>query len=273
MEKLGFVILTWNSEKVIGNCLDSIVQLKDYILSVVVIDNGSVDKTREIIAKKKKYFCDDNKLEMIPFNTNMGTTKSRNIGLQKIAHVDWVCILDSDTVVNQKSIDDMIAVLKENDRNGIVGPRMITSSGLVQNSGRHIPTVAEKICKVLPLKKAKDYAEKLEKYEDIEEEKVIPVGYLMSACWIIKSEVIRTVGLLDEKIFYAPEDVEYCIRVWLSGYRVLFDGKCSIIHEWQRLSRKKLISKHNFEHIKGLIYMYGKYGFLFRADKIEKLVI
>lgn len=273
MDKLGFVILTWNSEKVIENCLNSILTLENYVLSVVIVDNGSTDKTKEIISRKRKSFCNGNHLELVPFDINMGTTKSRNIGLRKVLKAKWICVLDSDTIINQNAIDSLIAVLKENDKNGIVGPRMVTSSGIVQNSGRHIPTITEKLCKVLPSKKLKDYAEKLEKYEGIDEENVIPVGYLMSACWMMRAEVIQTVGLLDEKIFYAPEDVEYCIRAWLCGYRVLYDGKSTIIHEWQRLSRKKIVSKHNWEHIKGLGYMYGKYGFLFKADKIEKLVM
>ena len=41
-----------------------------------------------------------------------------------------------------------------------------------------------------------------------------PVGYLMSACWMMRPTLFDEVGLLDENIFYAPEDVEFCIRVW-----------------------------------------------------------
>ena len=102
------------------------------------------------------------------------------------------------------------------------------------------------------------------------EGEVSPVGYLMSACWLIRRECIEDIGLLDENIFYAPEDVEYCIRAWKKGWHVLYDGRCSIIHEWQRLSRKKLISKHNWEHIKGLMYLFNKYGFYFSSERIDK---
>ena len=35
---------------------------------------------------------------------------------------------------------------------------------------------------------------------------------------MIRREVIEEVGLLDENIFYAPEDVDYCLRVWMAGY-------------------------------------------------------
>ena len=94
----------------------------------------------------------------------------------------------------------------------------------------------------------------------------------MSACWLIKKEVIEHIGYLDEKIFYAPEDVEYCIRAWKNGYRIMYCRDAEIIHEWQRLSRKKLFSRHNWEHIKGLAYMFCKYRYCFNTDKLEKLV-
>lgn len=272
MESLGFVILTWNSEKVIENCLNSISGLSGYNIHVIVVDNGSSDNTCDLLSKRELFQNTNIVFELIRLESNKGTTISRNIGISRLMENDWICILDSDTVINQKAIDQMIFDLKERKENGIVGPRMITSSGLVQNSGRRVPTIGEKICKVLPVKKAREHSLRYEKYEGIEKNDIVPVGYLMSACWMVKKEVIDTIGLLDEKIFYAPEDVEFCIRAWKAGYRVLFDGRISIIHEWQRLSRKKLISKHNWEHIKGLFYMYSKHKFVFSANKLEKLV-
>lgn len=273
MEKLGVVILTWNSQEYIKKCLQSIIEITGYDIHVVVVDNGSLDSTCKIVNdtqtlfEKKKKVC-----ELIKLDVNMGTTISRNIGILKLMKCDWICVLDSDTIINQMAVDKMICDLNKKKENGIVGPKMITSSGVIQNSGRHIPTITEKVCKILPLRKAKEYSYNYERYMEIDNKEIIPVGYLMSACWMIKREVFENIGLLDEKIFYAPEDVEFCIRTWQGGYRVLFDGNVEIIHEWQRLSRKKVFSKHNFEHIKGLLYMFKKYKFLFKADKIEKLV-
>ena len=54
--------------------------------------------------------------------------------------------------------------------------------------------------------------------------------------------MIEDIDLLDEKIFYALEDLEYCIRAWVNGYKVLYCKNVSIIHSWQRLSKKYLLS-------------------------------
>ena len=97
-----------------------------------------------------------------------------------------------------------------------------------------------------------------------------PVDYLMSACWLIRPDVLAKTGLLDDEIFYAPEDAEYCIRVWKTGFQVAFCPRATIIHEWQRLSKKKLVSKMNWEHIKGLAYMFKKHRYLFTTQKLKK---
>ena len=81
----------------------------------------------------------------------------------------------------------------------------------------------------------------------------------MSACWIRRRDAYDQIGLLDEHIFYAPEDVEYCLRSWSLGLKVIYYKNCTVLHHWQRISRKKFFSKHNYEHIKGLKYLKRKY--------------
>ena len=102
----------------------------------------------------------------------------------------------------------------------------------------------------------------LENYDFNERKEIYEVDYLMGACWLLRKDIVDKVGMLDEKIFYAPEDVDYCARIWQNGYKVVFCQNANIIHEWQRISKKKIISKMNFEHIKGLAYFFKKYGYI-----------
>ena len=61
-----------------------------------------------------------------------------------------------------------------------------------------------------------------------------------------------------------------CIRVWKAGYKVAFCPEARIIHEWQRLSKKKLISRMNLEHLKGLAHMFRRHRYLLSAEKLRK---
>lgn len=270
-ETVGFVILVWNSEKVIGNCLLSIVGLQNINPHVIIVNNGSTDNTESIINQ----YCSDYPgiIECIHFNENKGTTISRNVGILKLKDLspDYYCILDSDTKVNSDAFEIMIQQLENNPKYGLIGPEMVTSGGLLQMSARSFPTALEKFYKAFPVRSIQAKGEAMETqnppYPGAES---YPVDYLMSACWLIKPIIIEKVGLLDEKIFYAPEDAEYCIRVWKSGYYVAFCPTARIIHEWQRLSKKKVISKMNWEHIKGLLYMFNKHHYFFSIRKLKK---
>ena len=271
MIKIAFIILTWNSEKYINNCIKSILDLNFSKIYISIVDNGSTDSTLEILenlrSDKKNVY-----LNLIKLKNNLGTTISRNLAIKEVKDkVDYICILDSDTIINQNAIEHMIILLNKSKKNGIVGPMMKSLDGTIQPSGRNIPTLTVKVLKVLPFSFIKKIGEDLEKIDIKYDNNILKVGYLMSACWLIKVEVIEKIGLLDEKIFYAPEDVEFCLRAWVNGYNVLYDKNVEIIHEWQRISRKKILSKHNWEHIKGLIYLFIKYKYIFSSKCFEFL--
>lgn len=275
MEKIGYVILTWNSEKYISGCLHSIFEMtpKNYRHVVVVVDNGSTDGTRDLLdAEEKRYLESSLHLETIRLNKNEGTTRSRNLGLTRLLAiepaVDWICILDSDTEVNGPAITTMIKALKNKPHIGIIGPRLHNAAGVYQVSGKNFSTLTGKLLKVSPIRSMRDYGERMETMIKPYGIGCIPVGYLMSACWLMRRDIFEQLGPLDEKIFYAPEDLEYCIRCWKRGYQVMYCYDADILHYWQRISRKKLFSKHNFEQIRGLIHIFVSYHYMLRVDKL-----
>lgn len=268
--KIGFVILTWNSDKVIRACLNSIYNMPGIESHVIVIDNGSSDQTREILSEISVH--PKSTQEIICYDSNKGTTFTRNTGLKELKKykLDYYCILDSDTEVNEECFRVLSNEMVLHKEYGLIGPKMVTSKGLVQMSARSFPTALEKICKGIPLTFIQKIGEQMEaQHNDKKEASSYPVDYLMSACWLIRPEALEKAGYLDEKIFYAPEDAEYCIRMWKSGFQVAYCPEAEIIHEWQRLSKKKLFSKINVEHIKGLIYMFKKHRYLLTTKRLK----
>ena len=88
----------------------------------------------------------------------------------------------------------------------------------------------------------------------------IDVDYAISAFWLFRGDLIEKVGVLDENIFYSPEDVDYCIRIKKQGYRIVYDPSVHIVHDAQEISRKKL-NKFFFSHLKGLFYLFKKHHY------------
>lgn len=263
---VGFVVLTWNSIEYAEKCLRSILKIESRPIVLYVVDNGSVDGTVEVV---ETFAAQDKRVRFFKELENRGTTVSRNIALRNLdREVEYICILDSDTIVSENAVEALIAVLESNPTIGLVGPTMRTSTGVKQLSGRNLPSLGIKLRKVCPVSCIAEQGARMERPTAEIVNGVQDVGYLLSACWVMRRSMLDEVGLFDEHIFYAPEDVDYCARVHRAGFRVVRLHDAEIIHEYQRISKKKLVSRMNWEHAKGLVYFFRKYEYLFNADKV-----
>lgn len=102
MEKLSVVIITKNEEANIGRCLKSV----EWADEIVVVDSGSTDRTADICREFGVVFIET---EWKGF----GTTK--DFAFSK-AKNDWILSIDADEVVSDKLKDEIIAVLKDEQR-------------------------------------------------------------------------------------------------------------------------------------------------------------
>ncbi len=66
--------------------------------------------------------------------------------------------------------------------------------------------------------------------------------------------------MLDENIFYGPEDADFCIRVSQAGYTIDYLTSVSIYHDHRRITRRNPFTGIAFRHFKALLYFYRKHG-------------
>lgn len=259
------MILTWNSERYVEPCVRSVLGCSGIDASVAVVDNGSTDATPGML---RSLAAAHSEVRPVFLDKNLGTTVPRNIALRNLPEgVEYVCVLDSDTVVNEKALLRMVDVLDGDPSIGVVGPAMRDSAGAVQQSGRNLPTLGIKLAKALPGSNAQARGMRLEMPSSPIVDQLQDVPYLISACWLVPVRVLERVGLLDERIFYAPEDVDWCLRCRKAGYRVVWCHDAEIVHEYQRISKKLFFSRMNLEHLKGLAYYFRKHRYLLDVGK------
>ena len=258
---LSFIILTWNSEKYIAKCLSSIAfSLGNSALQyeVLIVDNGSKDNTVKIIEEEK-----DAKIHLIRLDRNAGTTYPRNLAIKK-SKGQFICVMDSDVEIQAGTVEKLIEDLSKNGLMGIAAPKMIYSDGRRQKTTDHFPTIYRKIIRYFFLRQIERSEETDEKYNTPHE-----VDYAISALWVFKRDIIKKIGLFDEKILYSPEDVDFCLRVWKAGHHIFYDPGVSAVHHTQEITRNFRCNNATIEHIKGLLYYLRKHKYFFRAPTFK----
>lgn len=245
----------------VESCLRSVfkdLESSGLTFELIVIDNGSSDGTLQALQRMARPA-----LTMIPLGHNTGTTFSRNIGL-RLARGDFVCILDSDIEIQSAGIfSALLNFMRQHPDVGILAPQLRFPSGRYQKTVDVYPTLSHKLRRFLHLRE-------MEAQEGAQPRGDAPqdVDYAVSAFWLMPRSLIDRVGLLDERIFYAPEDVDYCLRTALAGLRVVYLPGVVATHHAQEISRRKLLSKSFREHLKGLAYFYRKHGFVFSLSDV-----
>jgi len=269
MIDISFIILTWNSRTYIRRCLDSVAAAcrRDGVaFEVVVVDNGSTDGSVEEL--KQYQTAEPDTYRMIRFDTNRGTTYPRNVGIRE-SRGQHLCVLDSDTEFGEGSIREVLNHLQAEPSVGIIAPRLVFPTGSVQVSVKRFPAFWHKLLKI-PKALFGLHVVDADFYEGFPFNEATAIDTAISACWFFRRDLLDSVGFLDEKIFYSPEDLDYCVRVAKQGRRVLYWPALTITHHTQQISHRKPLSKTSRSHFWGLIYYYRKHGGWLRAPSFSR---
>jgi GT2 family glycosyltransferase len=261
---ISFIILTWNSERYLQGCFTSIINKcneEKIDFEIIVIDNGSRDFSTQVVERFATNHADN--FFLIPLNSNKGTTYSRNLGLKK-ARGGFLCVIDSDTEFGDGHISAILHILGSCRQIGIIAPRLLLPDGSVQHSVKRFPTMIDKLIKIPRIlmgfnTKNSDF------YYDFPFADQREVDSAISACWFFRRELLVSVGYLDERIFYSPEDVDYCLRVLKSGYVNVYFPNFTVLHHTQQITHRRPLSRTSISHFMGLLYYFRKHGgWLFR---------
>ena len=106
MNKLSIIIPAYNAERFILDCLNSILNDDFSNFEIIIINDGSTDKTQAIIEN-----ISDNRIKLFN-NKNHGVSYSRNYGLKK-ALGDYVMFVDSDDTIKHNSLKKMMNYAKK----------------------------------------------------------------------------------------------------------------------------------------------------------------
>lgn len=230
--RIFIIILNWNGKGYIFDCLDSAFRLKrkNFDLEIVIVNNASTDGSDKLIENKYR------DIKILRNKENLGFTGGNNVGISYSLEngADYVVLLNSDTILDENLVVQMIETADSNEDVGIVGPKIYFAPGFEYHKERYKTSQQGKVFwyagGVIDWKNVLMSHRGVDEVDDGQYDIPLETDFVSGCCMLIKRKVLEKVGLLDDRYFLYLEDVDFCQRVRRAGLKVLYTPLAKLWH-------------------------------------------
>ena len=253
---LSIVIVNWNTKALLSQCIESIkIHAKRIHFEIIVVDNFSSDGSPEMVEKNFPGVI------LIKNKKNKGFGQANNQGLAK-ARGKYILFLNSDVVVNEKCLDEMFDFMERNPDIAASSCKLTFPDGSLQHSCRKFPSFKTFSLMLLGLrylfphmKIFRDYLMLDWDHSDIKE-----VDQIMGSFMFIRKDVLNEIGSFDERYWMYFEEVDLCLRIKNSGWKIVHYPNVSAVHFLSKSSEQWGETKRINEFQKSLLKYFRKNG-------------
>ncbi len=228
MIDLSIIIVNWNTESLLRNCLTSVYAMTEGIsFEVFVVDNASSDSSAEMVEREFP------EVRLLRNQANVGFAKANNQAY-RLCQGQFVALLNPDTEMLNDAFPLMVHFLKGNPQIGIIGPKLLNPDGTIQTvCARRFPNLYTEFLHMTSLRtylspylprvfgcwemEAWDHASNRE------------VDCLSGACLVLRREAIKG-AIFDETFFFLGEDIDLCFQIKKDGWGVFYLSEAEVMH-------------------------------------------
>lgn len=219
--KISVVVVAYNEEKNIGPCLDSLALL-DYPLDrleIIVVDNGSADRTREIV----RGFMARHPHIRLAVNPVRGIGASRNVGLREARH-DFLAFTDADCTAPP----DWLSKLERAFREARLEDAKVVAAG----GSNTAPDDANRFRQAIAVAVRNFWGNHGSVQGRITQSRMY-VDHLPTLNVLYDRVRVVAEGGFDERMGNISEDVELSYRLVWRGYKLLYVPDAAVRHIWR----------------------------------------
>jgi GT2 family glycosyltransferase len=256
------IILSHNNEDIIDNCLTQVESAVSESekkfqnnFQVMVVDNGSTDKTKSIIQNQHK------SLKLISLDNNIGPSKANNLAMKK-ADTQYILLLNSDTFLTKDTLIKIFDYIQKQNDWDVLCVRLIFGDGSFQAFGGFLPTPTRTILWSLGVESLPIINKLIRPFYQYDREfyqKEQRLGWCATSFFFLKQKVYLDTGGLDESIFVHMEDVEWCQRIKSKGYIIRYTPEITVTHLGGKTTNKFSSDTLLSQHISGLKIFHLKH--------------
>ncbi len=211
---VAVLILNFNGEKYIRQCLKSVCASDYPNFRVLVVDNHSSDNSLRII---EDYFPD---VEILRMNSNVGFAKAYNYVIRRVEE-EFFVLLNNDVEVNKSGMRELVKYAEPSDV-------AATPSKMLYLDDERIVNSAGGCCDIYGVGWSRGNG----KPDDGRFDRVQEVFYGVGGATLIKKSAWEDVGPFDGRYFMYAEDLDWCWRAIMRGYKILYVPTSIVYHKW-----------------------------------------
>lgn len=238
---LSIIIVSFNTRELLADCLHSIFSQKGTEFEVWVVDNASSDESAQMV---KKEFP---QVRLIENRENLGFSGANNLAIKK-AQGQFLFLLNSDTILKGQALAKILDFFDENPEAGVVGVKILNSDGSPQESVGKFYNLINTFLMLFGVERMGLMRSSPDETKEVD--------WVSGAALALRKEILPKVGLLDENFFMYMEEVEWCFRAKLAGFKIFFYPQARVVH-YERGSAKK--SEAIWGIYRGLALFFQKY--------------
>lgn len=254
---VNILILNWNGQKVLLDCVKSILKSDYEKYCITIIDNGSTDSSVKSISK-----LNSNVINFIKINQNIGYAKAYNYAFGKIINNkdDFYFILNNDTEIQPDTLSQLILALNKYGDDNIYGPKILNFSdeSIWYAGGKLNPYTFS----------ANNIG--INKTDSITEYKTGKTDFVSGCSLFIKKNILNQIGGFNEIYKFYYEDVDLCLKAKSLNVNSIFvnnsvvkhkisysmGGRYSIFKLYLRLVSKIKFIFSNNSFFKSILYLF-----------------
>jgi GT2 family glycosyltransferase len=220
---VAVIVLNFNGRRWLESCLTALAATDYPNFWITVVDNASDDGSVDLVRERFP------KIEVIVNPTNLGFCEGNNVGIGRSLEggAAYVVLLNPDTKVEPNWLRELIEIGESEKQVGILGAVQLEYEGGDFN-GWTRTALAAHLAELSAPEEARRW---------------IPVEWVEGACLAVKRQVIAEIGALDPIYFAFYEEIDFCRRATLRGWKVALVPRSRIHHfrggSWEANARIK----------------------------------
>ena len=257
MVDLSIIIVSWNTAKLLRECLESIYEhTKGITFEVFVVDNASSDGSVGVV---KESFPG---VRLIQNRQNAGFSKANNQAIV-LSEGRYIALLNPDTLLIEDVFSTLVGYADQYEEVGAIGPMLLNSDGktIQYVCARRLPTLFGSFCHNSGLARRFPESRLLGRtnmtYWDHRSSRDVEV--ISGACMVVRRRTVSEVGLMDENQFMYADDIDWCKRIMDARWRIYYCSEAAILH-YGGESSKQARTLSNLAAVKSTWYYYRKHS-------------